>query len=296
MQYVRTNVTKPVEFISCGKFCSDSEWAHGKRCLDSFEIIIGCEKTLYISQGEQKYEVGPGEVLLLLPGVVHEGYHECEAGVSFFWFHFLTSQPYSLLDAEALGREVYELNKPEAPKICSDVYLPLFFAPAEIDRANILFKQLQHIGLSNYYTQQAAHYIATLLLIELSDQMIGCFQSSPEKSQSDRNIAEIIEWVRIHAFKDISVSDIADEFRYNKNYLSRFFKSKTGYHLQEYINLMKISKAKDLLTRSTRSVKDIAEKVGISDEKYFMRMFKKYENMTPTEYRTAFFRIHLNDH
>jgi AraC-like DNA-binding protein len=296
MRYLKGNIARPIEFLSCGQFYSEVPWTHSRRCLDSFEIIIGIEECLYIAQGEEKHEVRPGDVLVLLPGVVHEGYRTCKAGVSFFWFHFLIYEPFMVLEEEDLGPELAELNKPDAQKRCMDVYLPLFYAPASIERANILFQQLQHIGMSNYYTQQAAHYIATLLLIELSDQMIGSYQTSPEKPQGDRSIAEIIEWVRIRALTDITVSDVAEHFTYNKSYLSRFFKKKTGYNLQEYIHLMKISKAKEILTRSTRSIRDVAEKVGIDDEKYFMRLFKKYESMTPTEYRKAFFRIHLNDH
>jgi len=296
MKVLRTVIEKPVEFLSCGQFYSDVPWTHDRRCLDSFEIIIGCEKCLYISQGDVKYEVHPGDVLVLLPGVVHEGYRPCEEGVSFFWFHFLANDAYSLLDEAELHKELATLLQPESQKRCTSVYLPLFFAPNSIERANILFQQLQHIGMSNYYTLQAAHYTATLLLIELSDQMINLYKSSPETSQGDRSIAEIIEWVRIHALRDISLSDVAEHFKYNKHYLSRFFKKKTGLHLQEYINLVKISKAKDLLTRTSRSVKEISERVGVADEKYFMRMFKKYESMTPTEYRKAFYKIHLNNH
>lgn len=296
LKYLRANIAKPIEFLSCGQFYSDVPWTHSKRRLDSFEIIIGIEKCLYISQGDEKYEVKPGDVLVLLPGITHEGYRPCEEGVSFFWLHFLVYESYGILDEEALDKELAELTKPDSPKQCTDVYLPLFYAPASIERANILFQQLQHIGMSNYYTRQAAHYIATLLLIELSDQMISSYRNSPDKSQGDRNIAEIIEWVRIHALTDISVADVAEHFKYNKNYLSRFFKKKTGFNLQEYIHLMKISKAKELLTRGSRSIREIAETVGIQDEKYFMRLFKKYQSMTPTEYRKAFYRIHLNNH
>jgi AraC-like DNA-binding protein len=296
LKHLRANINKPIELLSCGQFFSDVSWKHNKRCLDSFEVIIGLEKCLYISQGEDQYEVRPGDVLVLLPGVVHEGYRECEENVSFFWFHFLTNDSYTIFEEDMLSKELAELNKPDAPKHCSDVYLPLFYAPASIERAKILFQQLQHIGMSNYYTQQAAHYIATLLLIELSDQMIRSYQNSPDKSQGDRSIAEIIEWVRINALRQISAADVAEQFMYNRIYLSRFFKKKTGFNLQEYINLMKISKAKELLTKSSSSIKNIADKVGIEDEKYFMRLFKQYESMTPTEYRKAFYRIHMNDH
>jgi len=126
--------------------------------------------------------------------------------------------------------------------------------------------------------------------------MISDYYTSSQLSQSDYNISEIVEWIRVHALEDISASDVADKFTYNKDYLSRFFKKKTGFNLQEYIHLMKIAKAKDLLTRSMRSIKYISERVGFNDEKYFMRLFRRYENMTPTEYRKAFYKIHMNNH
>jgi AraC-like DNA-binding protein len=296
MLYFKTNIQKPIEFISGGFFVSDVPWTHSVRTIDTFEIIIGVNKCLYISQNEVDYEVHPGNVLLLLPGHTHRGYRICEEDVSFFWFHFLAGDTYELLGEEELSKELSALNQPDSPKKFSDVYIPLFFEPGRIERVNILFQQLQHVENSNYYSQLAVDYITSSLLIELSEQMITSYHISPDKSQGDRSISEMIEWIRLHALDDISTSDIAAKFTYNKDYLSRFFKKKTGFNLQEYIHLMKISKAKDMLTRSTRSIKYIAERIGIHDEKYFMRLFKRYENMTPTEYRKAFYKIHMNDH
>ncbi|AEI40853.1 AraC family transcriptional regulator [Paenibacillus mucilaginosus] len=296
MHYFKTGIERPVEFLSCGLFVSDVPWTHANRIVDSFEIIIGVSKRLYIAQGGTRYEVKPGEVLLLPPGQIHEGYRECEEGISFYWFHFLPAGPYELLDESALSEELAHLNDPDFCRTFSQVCFPLYYTNPRIERVNILFQQLQHIASSNYYTRSAAHYLSTSLLIELSEQMISDYYSSSRMTQGDKSISEIIEWIRIHMRENISVTDVADKFAYNKNYLSRFFKKKTGYNLQEYIHLLKISKAKDLLTRSTRSIKVIAEGVGFQDEKYFMRLFKKYENMTPTEYREAYYRLHMNNH
>ncbi|MCI2255727.1 AraC family transcriptional regulator [Domibacillus sp. PGB-M46] len=58
--------------------------------------------------------------------------------------------------------------------------------------------------------------------------------------------------------------------------------------------MLKLSKAKDLLTLSDESIGSIARTVGISDERYFMRLFKQYEKLTPSEYRKAYHRIQLN--
>ncbi|MCZ8517385.1 AraC family transcriptional regulator [Paenibacillus filicis] len=295
MKYFKSGIDRPVEFISCGLFVSDVPWTHTRRNINSFELIIGVGECLYISQGGTEYEVKPGETLLILPDEPHEGYRECRAGISFYWFHFVPAGPSELLGEVALKEELGRLTNPDSFKTFSEICFPVYFKPARIERVNILFQQLQHIVSSNYYTQQGSNYISTSLLIELSEQMISKYYQSAMVSQGDKGISEIVEWIRIHVREDISVTDIAAKFAYNKDYLSRFFKKKTGYNLQEYIHLLKISKAKDLLTRSTKSIKLVAELVGFNDEKYFMRLFKKYENMTPTEYRQAYYKIHMNN-
>ncbi|TDF98692.1 helix-turn-helix transcriptional regulator [Paenibacillus piri] len=296
MKYMKAGIERPVKFISCGLFVSEVPWTHSYRTNDSLEIIIGIDKCLYISQEDMQYEVKPGEVLLLLPGQGHHGYRACEEGISFYWFHFKTADPYELIDEAGLLDQLAQLTTPDSSKLFSHVCFPLYFKPAIIERINILFQQLQHIVSSNYYTQQAANYISTSLLIELSEQLISDYYNSGKMLQGNRNISEIIEWIRIHMRQNISVADVAEKFAYNKDYLSRFFRKKTGHNLQEYIHLIKISKSKDLLTRSTGSIKHIAELVGFHDEKYFMRLFKKYVKMTPTEYRQAYHKIHMNNH
>ncbi|WP_408011803.1 helix-turn-helix domain-containing protein [Pseudalkalibacillus sp. A8] len=105
---------------------------------------------------------------------------------------------------------------------------------------------------------------------------------------------KIVEWLRIHTTDNISVTSVAEQFNYNKDYLSHIFKQKIGINIQEYIHILKVSKAKDLLSSTNLGIKEIAYTIGISDEKYFMKLFKKYEKLTPTEFRKAYYRTHLN--
>lgn len=57
---------------------------------------------------------------------------------------------------------------------------------------------------------------------------------------------------------------------------------------------MKIVKAKEMLSLSEKNVKEISYLLGFKDEKYFMKLFKRYENLTPSEYRQAYHKTHLN--
>lgn len=288
------NIEKPVKYISGGRFVTDDIWKHGKRIIDSFEMIIGVNDSLYIQQDGIKYEVKPGEVLFILPDSVHKGYEFCSKHVSFYWFHFISNDKAAkryLNDSEIFGIQ----TNPEIVRSIKDIYLPIYGSPVAVERINILANQLLDVDNSNYYTRMSMDYLMTSLLIELSEQtFVHSSRSKTTLSENDISINEILEWTRINAFNGISVSDIADRFNYNKDYLSRYFKKKTGKTLLSYIHALRISKAKDLLVGTRQNIRVISQKVGIEDEKYFMRLFKKHEKMTPTDYRKAFVKTHLN--
>lgn len=297
MVYLKANINTPVRFISSGRFVSEAPWIHKKRVIDSFEIIIGINKTLYIQQKNTKYKVKPGEVLLLLPDKIHQGYALCEEDLSFYWVHFQCSGEHELIDDNALNSELSIISDhPESYKVINHVYIPLYSAPSEIERINILFQQLLHIANEKYYTYLSTDYLLSCLLIELSEQTITNFTlQNNNQSGEDLNFTNIKEWIRINATKNISATCIAEKFNYNKHYLSRLFKRKTGMNLKEYIHITRLRKATDLLSSSNLSIKEIANEVGFQDEKYFMRVFKKYKKMTPSEFRNAYYRTHLNN-
>ncbi|MGP4042083.1 AraC family transcriptional regulator [Gracilibacillus sp. D59] len=294
MDFLKINIQEPVNYISGGRFETDQKWKHKRRVIDSYEMIIGVNDILYIEQDNVQYQVKPGEVLFIYPDSIHSGYQFCNKNLSFYWFHFVS-------DYISTGKEINDTTiiqirtSPETSHLIKDIYIPKYGSPIAIQRLNILANQLLDVDNSNYYTRMSMNYLMTSLLIEFSEQSF--VHSSIENStlsNNDINLNQILEWTRINAFEGISVSDIADRFTYNKDYLSRYFKQHTGKTLQSYIHALRISKAKDLLVGTRLNIKTISERVGIEDEKYFMRLFKKYEKITPTEYRKAFVRTHLN--
>ena len=111
---------------------------------------------------------------------------------------------------------------------------------------------------------------------------------------SDGKIPEIIEWIRTHIHEDISLSSVAFEFNYSCEHLSRIFKKKRGISVNQYINKLKIAKAKELLLLTDYTVNEITKIIGYNDDKYFYRVFKKHEDLTPKEYRYAYNKTHRN--
>jgi AraC-like DNA-binding protein len=108
-----------------------------------------------------------------------------------------------------------------------------------------------------------------------------------QRGQKTGNLVSLIEkYIREHYTQDLGLEQIADEIGVSVKYVSRVFKDKTGENLTDYINEVRIEKAKEMLVQTDLRVNDIAEKIGIHSRTTFLRVFKKVEGISPNEYRT----------
>ena len=112
-----------------------------------------------------------------------------------------------------------------------------------------------------------------------------------EKYSSDDDdslINNLKNYINANIEFDFDISKTADFFHYNKQYLGRLFKTKTGLSIREYINKKRIENSAKLLLSTDYSVIDISYRVGFNNVTYFNRLFKKTYSLTPIEYRTEF--------
>lgn len=84
---------------------------------------------------------------------------------------------------------------------------------------------------------------------------------------------------------DVSLPAIANEVHLHPVYLSKVYKAETGEALTAYVYRLRMEKAAFYLRTSTSKVFEIAELVGYNNTAYFIRVFKKYYDVTPQEYR-----------
>ncbi|MCR8636208.1 AraC family transcriptional regulator [Paenibacillus radicis (ex Xue et al. 2023)] len=99
-------------------------------------------------------------------------------------------------------------------------------------------------------------------------------------------IAKAIEFIEVHYASNISIGDIAGYVGISGNYLSRVFKLETGKPPLEYLSRYRITRGIELLKGESRySLQEVSQQVGYHDAHSFIRFFKKYEGITPGEYR-----------
>lgn len=103
---------------------------------------------------------------------------------------------------------------------------------------------------------------------------------------------ELIDQIRLYMQrnyqKDITQEFIASLFYMNRSYLSQLFKKQTNQKFVDYLNEIRIEKAKDLLLHSDRKMYQIARSVGYDNTKYFFRIFKKKNGLSPEQFRTQY--------
>ena len=121
--------------------------------------------------------------------------------------------------------------------------------------------------------------------------LLGFFRkiaSQPLRGQErkdDSLVSMIIRYVEENYMRDLYLEHIAERMGLSSKYVSRVFKEKTGMNLTDFISYIRISQAKRLLENTDWNIREIGEKVGIYSRTTFLRTFKKFEGISPLEYR-----------
>ncbi|OIJ17502.1 hypothetical protein BKP37_03145 [Anaerobacillus alkalilacustris] len=119
---------------------------------------------------------------------------------------------------------------------------------------------------------------------EFYDLIETVFNVQFKKEKSSVEMIE--EYIRANYEKDIKLQDIAERFYLSREYISRKFKQEYHETITDYLTKIRIERAKGLLENPYLKIYDIAEAVGYQNDKYFIKVFKKLEGMTPNEYRS----------
>ena len=106
-----------------------------------------------------------------------------------------------------------------------------------------------------------------------------------KEKESTSVVEKAKKYIDKNFYKDISLDDVSRQVDISPYYFSKLFKQKEGETFIEYLTNARISHAKELLLNPEYSIKEICVLSGYSDPNYFSRIFKKYEEVTPSEYR-----------
>ncbi len=124
-------------------------------------------------------------------------------------------------------------------------------------------------------------------LKKATEFMSGALENLKKNDSEEDDIKKAKNFILNNVNRDLTVKEVADHVHRSPEYFTKVFKKETGQNIKTYITQVKLDVAKDMLSNPNIPISLISCEIGYTNFSHFTQMFKKYENMTPTEYRKA---------
>ena len=108
-----------------------------------------------------------------------------------------------------------------------------------------------------------------------------------EADSFNPSVQQAIQFVEEHMHEPLTMRAIAEHLHMNASYFSVLFKDQIGITFSEYLTRRRIQKAKELLLGTQLTIAEIAEASGYQSDKYFVKVFRSLEGVSPGQYRKS---------
>lgn len=237
------------------------------RVLQEFQLVYLTQgEGLFASKLKQESAVPEGSMFVLFPGEWHTYKPNESTGWESYWVGFT-------------GRFAQELFNDKSGYATNPV-LNIGY-DEEIVR---LYKKILEISASE---RPGYQNLLSGIVIHLLSYI---FYRDKNKNLNDKEVLNKIDKARLiireQINQPVSPEEIAASLNMSYTWFRRMFKNYTGLAPAQYITQLKIQKAKELLSVTNKTVKEIAFELGFESIDYFSTQFKKQTGQTPTQFRS----------
>jgi transcriptional regulator GlxA family with amidase domain len=114
------------------------------------------------------------------------------------------------------------------------------------------------------------------------------YGNAPNLKHGDSAALDVQHWVQVHYAERVTVDRMALRAKLGERTFLRRFRKATGLKPNEYLQHVRIAKAREALEFSTHSINEIAWKVGYEDHGAFRKVFNRIVGLSPGQYRERF--------
>ena len=239
-------------------------WKNG-RILHEYQINYITEGSGIIETARGKFKINPGTILLLYPGAFHRYKPNLKTGWTEHYIGF---------------------NGDIANKLLTNVFFDLRRPAIKIGHQDKILESFYKIWDEVKNERAGFQQVCSGLLVNILGNIISTIKNKEfEGKELQKKIHLARMKMRENFDTGINPVDIAKDLNISYSYFRKVFKMYTGISPSQYILLLKIQKARDLLIITEKSVKEIANECGFPTIYYFSRLFKKKHGVTPSQIR-----------
>lgn len=157
---------------------------------------------------------------------------------------------------------------------------------------NTVRRAMREPALSEEWPVDFSHVYRIYSIRELSAFVAGAADKAldmleRQESSCSPHMKLILDYIHANYAKELSIKSLSKQFNISPAYLGQIFKSTTGELLTDYVNRIRVERAKELLITTRLKGAEVSEKVGYTNTNYFYRIFKKTVGLSPSEYRQS---------
>lgn len=251
---------------------------------DFFELLYvisgHCTNTVF----NRSLRMSSGDICIIAPGVVHSisAFSEDDIVLNI------------IIRKSTFEKSFFGLL--EGDDILSDFFKRAFYDTAEIPY--LLFHTGNDLQLQAYVGQAYREYLEKkrfkkqMMNAMFSEFFIVLFRDHEQDieipnvcwNKSNEDLMYILRYMQAH-FATVSLSEMAAFFNYSERHLQRLILNATGMTFRENIQKQKMTKAAQLLSESALPISQICEQLGFESFNNFRKIFYKYYQTTPSEFR-----------
>jgi two-component system response regulator YesN len=188
---------------------------------------------------------------------------------------------------DSLAKLFAKVNQSLSPVMLRQVWHELLVTIFRLVRENALCLT----AILNDEEQNDAYFERFSSIPSMKDWFEQKFANLIQESQNQNvknysfSIRQAIIFLEEHYREEINLEVLARQVGLSKNHLCTLFRIETGRNFIDYLHQIRISQAKGLLETTDLRVSEVGLNVGYHDAKYFAKVFQKYQNCSPSEYR-----------
>lgn len=242
-----------------------------------FQFFVSGSRKFFIEN--QDYECKAGSVVIIDSGKVHNTYSAKELAHDRILLSFEKDKFAAVVQALGVDLDAFFRTHQGVVQIPTEDWQ--YFIDLMQDIANEVQEKAP-----NYQGIVAMRLTELLIYIDRS-LTAGSRKKINEinSHQVNETVREVTDFIKEN-YKNVgSLEEIASRFYLDKSYLSRIFRRITGYTITEFTNIQKVQHAQKLLEDTDLPIATIALEVGYDNLPYFNRVFKKYIETSPLQYR-----------
>lgn len=256
------------------KVQSDSQWRLERQFLRSHLLLIVINGSGMLEIDDKKGPLRSSKSYVLTPGTLVSVTLDRNDPAAMYSLSFDILKPASSVDYKDMDENFALFCRGNLSLSYSGEVESRNFQEV-VNLAGLLCEQAQHPKDRRPFRYQ-------LLVHEL---LQAVFDQAVEESDSKHAIERTVEYMDSRFAEEMTRESLAGVAGMSEWYFAHLFKKQMGRSPMDYLNDVRMNKAKEKLLLSTDRVRDIAHTVGFTDEFYFSRRFKKIMGITPSEYQ-----------